>query len=135
LNPPALLDDDEGTRPARTSVDEHHRNQHGPPEVYDEMATVIDRCFRHGESLSCPTDRCGNSTRSLPFVDRPDLGSDTFLDKLSGQLRDAGDDVILLMAELHYSPAEREDAPPSCGRARPGRLTPSGPAPQYRPKF
>jgi hypothetical protein len=46
------------------------------------------------------------------FVDRPDLGSDTYLDKLSGQLRDAGDDVVLLMAELHYPPAEREDASP-----------------------
>jgi hypothetical protein len=70
------------------------------------MAMFKERCLRNGESLFA-SDRSVWTLDTFAalrraFVDRPDLGSNKYLEKLSGQLGDAADDVILLMAELHY---------------------------------
>jgi ABC-type multidrug transport system ATPase subunit len=76
----------------------------------------------------------GPGTR-LGVVGPNGVGKTTLLRILAGLDQPDGGASEELMVDLSDSPTEREDASPSCGRARPGRLTASGPAPQYRPKF
>ncbi len=78
----------------------------GPPEIYEAMAKVKQRCLGDGRSLFVP-DRSAWQLETFTglrhsFIDQPDFGSDSYLEKLARQLENADDDVILLMAELHY---------------------------------
>ena len=67
---------------------------------------LSERCLVGGRSLFAPDREVWNegtfAALRHAFIDRPDLGPTKYLEKLRGQLRDAGDDVLLLMAELHY---------------------------------
>jgi hypothetical protein len=78
----------------------------GPPEIYEAMAMVKERCLSDGRSLFAPDlpawDLETFTGLRHAFIDQPDLGSDSYLEKLGRQLGQAADDVILLMAELHY---------------------------------
>jgi 5-methylcytosine-specific restriction protein B len=78
----------------------------GPPEIYEAMAKVKQRCLRDGRSLFVPDlsawDLETFTGLRHAFIDQPDLGSDSYLEKLGRQLGNADDNVTLLMAELHY---------------------------------
>src|SRR5690606_34549052 len=74
--------------------------------VYEVVRTVAERCLLDDGSLFTPGARVWTveNFESLRrhFVDRPDEGSERYIDKLRGQLSGASDDAIQLMAELHF---------------------------------
>ena len=82
------------------------RRRTGDAEMYKAMQAVIDNGLReHGSAFSpgMPVWTADNfATLREHFIDQPDLGPDTYLEKLKGQLAGAKDPAIQLMAELHY---------------------------------
>jgi 5-methylcytosine-specific restriction protein B len=82
------------------------RRRMGDPAVYDAMQIVVQRGLREDDSAFSPGSAvwtAGNfAALRQHFIDQPDLGKDSYLEKLEGQLRGADDAVIQLMAELHY---------------------------------
>ena len=82
------------------------RRRTGDPAVYDAMSVFVDRGLRQDDSAFTPgapvwTGENFNALRRH-FIEQPDLGKDTYLEKLEGQLAGADDAVIQLMAELHF---------------------------------
>lgn len=82
------------------------RNREGSDVIYAVAAVWKDRCLRSGGSLFTPDRSVWRSELfeelDTCFVQRPDTGSDSFLDKLAGQLADASPLAKQLAAELLY---------------------------------
>jgi len=73
-------------------------------QVYALADEIRDRCLRHLDSLLAPGESVWTSAAAkelvVQFVDAPDTGGGSFLDKLGGQLAGASPQAIRLMAEL-----------------------------------
>lgn len=82
------------------------RTREGADVVYEVTAIWRDRCLRDGGSLFTPTARIWSADHfeelDRRFVQRPDAGADSFLDKLAGQLDGASPGSVQLAAELLY---------------------------------
>jgi hypothetical protein len=86
------------------------RRRTGDPAVYEGMQVVIDHGLRQDGSALTPgvavwtAENFATLRRYFIEPDRqgPDLGKDTYLQKLERQLAGATDQAIQLMAELHY---------------------------------
>lgn len=82
------------------------RRRTGDPGVYQAMQVVIDEGLRQDGSAFTPGRNVWTAANFASlrhhFIEQPDLGKDSYLQKLEGQLRGADDVVIQLMAELHY---------------------------------
>lgn len=80
------------------------RRRTGDPAVYEAMEFVIQRGLGEDDSAFTPGTAVWTAENFAAlrqhFIEQPDLGKDSYLEKLEGQLRGAG--VIQLMAELHY---------------------------------
>lgn len=78
----------------------------GPPEVYAAARLFIGEGLRADGSGFTPgrpvwTAEAFDELRTQ-FVERPDAGGASFLEKLHGQLEGASDPAVQLMAELHH---------------------------------
>jgi len=73
-------------------------------QVYALADEIRDRCLRHLDSLLTPGESVWTSAAAkelvVHFVDAPDTGGGSFLDKLGSQLAEASPQAIRLMAEL-----------------------------------
>ena len=82
------------------------RRRTGDPGVYQAMQVVIDEGLRQDGSAFTPGQTVWTAANFASlrqhFIEQPDLGKESYLEKLEGQLRGADDAVIQLMAELHY---------------------------------
>ena len=82
------------------------RRRTGDPAVYEAMKFLIDHGLRQDDSaftqgVAIWTVDNFASLRQH-FIEQPDLGKDSYLEKLEGQLTGASDAAIQLMAELHF---------------------------------
>lgn len=92
-----------GERPKR----EHGtRNQRGEELVQEAAANVLTRGLVAGDSAFTPGSPVWTAQAAVEleraFVDNPDLGSGSFLEKLRGQLADCSPAALQLAAELQY---------------------------------
>ncbi|MFN8035394.1 MAG: AAA family ATPase [Acidimicrobiia bacterium] len=82
------------------------RRRTGDPVVYDAMQVVIDNGLRQDGSAFTPGVAVWTAEQFAAlrrfFTEQPDLGKDSYIQKLKGQLAGANDPAIQLMAELHY---------------------------------
>lgn len=89
-------------RPGMTKT----RRRTGDPAVYEGMQVVIDHGLRQDGSALTPGVAVWTAenfaTLRRHFIEQPDFGEDTYLQKLERQLVGATDRAIQLMAELHY---------------------------------
>ena len=73
-------------------------------QVYALADEIRDRCLGHLDSLLTPGESVWTSAAAKElvtyFVDAPDTGRRSFLDKLGSQLAEASPQAIRLMAEL-----------------------------------
>jgi MoxR-like ATPase len=74
--------------------------------VYEAMKVVIDHGLRQDNSAFTPGVAVWTAEHFADlrtyFIDQPDLGKESYLEKLEGQLKGANDQAIQLMAELHF---------------------------------
>ncbi|WP_324276308.1 hypothetical protein [Blastococcus brunescens] len=92
-----------GERPRR----EHGtRNQRGEEKVQEAAATVLRRGLVGGDSAFTPGSPVWTAQAAAEleraFVDNPDLGPGSFLEKLRGQLAGCSPVALQLAAELQY---------------------------------
>jgi hypothetical protein len=78
----------------------------GDSAIYQVMQVVRDEGLEKDGSLFTPgravwTEPNFNALHHF-FIDQPDLGKNSYVDKLAGQLAGASDEAVQLMAELHY---------------------------------
>lgn len=78
--------------------------RHGEAAMLATARLILDQGLRHGGS-AFDTGRDVWSAETVQrlreaFIENPDLGSRSFMDKLRDQLSDAGDDAVLLVAEM-----------------------------------
>jgi len=82
------------------------RRRTGDPSVYEAIRVVVDNGLRQDGSAFTPGAPVWTGVNFAAlrehFIEQPDLGKDTYLTKLEGQLTGADDSAIQLMAELHY---------------------------------
>jgi 5-methylcytosine-specific restriction enzyme B len=76
----------------------------GPEQVYELADEIRDRCLRRLDSLLMPGASAWTESAAAELIDRfvnaPDVGSGTFLEKLRTQLAGADSASVLLMADL-----------------------------------
>jgi DNA polymerase III delta prime subunit len=78
----------------------------GDPPVYEAMQIVIDNGLRRDGSVFTPDEAVWTADNFAAlrrhFSEQPDLGTDTYVQKLRRQLAGVTDPAIQLMAELHF---------------------------------
>ncbi len=92
-------------RPSMRPADGLKPTREGEAVMLATARMLLEQGLRHGGSVFRPRTRgleCGDgrSGCASAFVENPDLGSRSFMDKLRDQLADAGDDAVLLVAEM-----------------------------------
>lgn len=82
------------------------RRRTGDAAVYEAMQIVVQQGLRADDSVFTPGTPVWTAENFAAlrqhFIEQPDLGKDSYLEKLKGQLHGAEDAVIQLMAELNY---------------------------------
>lgn len=77
------------------------RRRTGDPAAYQAMQVVIDQGLRQDGSVFTPGTAVWTAANFVllrqHFIDQPDLGKDSYLEKLEGQMSGA-DDAALSMA-------------------------------------
>lgn len=80
------------------------RTEYGEPVILAAARMLLEHGLRAGGSAFDPGRRVWDASTvsrlRTAFVEHPDAGSQAFMDKLHSQLRTAGDDAILLTAEM-----------------------------------
>ena len=81
------------------------RRRTGDPGVYQAMQVVIDEGLRQDGSAFTPGQTVWTAANFASlrqhFIEQPDLGKESYLDKLEGKLRGADASVSRLSAACH----------------------------------